>query len=82
MLPFLRKFGKAALAIELSLVGGGYYIFHDINTNKESRKKWDDRPGGRYLIDAFYQVTGDERVIEHRKPPPIIGDGKYSDKEK
>ena len=74
MLPFLRKFGKAALAIELSLVGGGFYIFHDLNTGgSESRKKWDDRPGGRYLIDAFYKVTGDERVIEHRKH---IGDSK------
>jgi len=67
MLPILKKFGKAALAIELTAVGSLYYIFHDINTGgKEARQKWDDRVG-YWLIDAFYKVTGDKRVIEHRR---------------
>ena len=66
MLPFLRRFGKAALAIELSAIGGLYYIFHDINTGgNESRKKWDERLP--FLIDSFHALTGDDRVIEHRK---------------
>ena len=66
MLPFLRRFGKAALAIELSSIGGLYYIFHDINTGgNESRKKWDERLP--FLIDSFHALTGDDRVIEHRK---------------
>ena len=66
MLPFLRRFGKAALAIELSVIGGIYYIFHDINTGGcESRKKWDERMP--FIINAFHALTGDDRVIEHRK---------------
>ena len=66
MLPFLRRFGKAALAIELSVIGGIYYIFHDINTGgRESRKKWDERIP--FIINAFHALTGDDRVIEHRK---------------
>mmetsp|Transcript_7906 Transcript_7906/g.14302 ORF Transcript_7906/g.14302 Transcript_7906/m.14302 type:complete len:84 (-) Transcript_7906:882-1133(-) len=66
MLPFLRRFGKAVLAIELSAVAGLYFVFHDINTGgSEARKKWDER-GAAFLIDAFHKVTGDDRVIEHR----------------
>ena len=65
MLPFLKRFGKVALAIELSALAGLYYIFHDINTGgPKARKKWDERVP--FLIDAFHNVTGDDRVIEHR----------------
>lgn len=65
MLPLLKSFGKAALAIELTAVSGLFYIFHQINTGGiEAREKWDSRLP--FLIDAFYKVTGDERVIEHR----------------
>jgi hypothetical protein len=66
IIPFIKRFGKAAIAIELSAVAGVYYIFHEINTGgPETRKKWDDRLPG--LIDAFHKVTGDDRVIEHRR---------------
>ena len=65
LLPFLKRFGKAAIAIELSAAAGLYYIFHEINTGgPEARLKWDQRVP--FLIDSFYQITGDERVIEHR----------------
>ena len=65
LLPFLKRFGKAAIAIELSAAASLYYIFHEINTGSpETRRKWDQRVP--FLIDAFYQATGDERVIEHR----------------
>lgn len=65
LLPFLRRFGKAALAIELSAVAGLYYVFHDINTGGvEARRKWDERVP--FLIDTFHAATGDDRVIEHR----------------
>ena len=77
MLPILKKFGKAALAIELTTFCGIYYIFHDINTGgQEARQKWDDRVG-YWLIDAFYKVTGDnKRVIEHRENNSDSGDRK------
>ena len=76
MLPILKRFGKAALAIELITFSGIYYIFHDINTGgQEARQKWDDRVG-YWLIDAFYKVTGDKRVIEHRE---ITASGSGSD---
>ena len=65
MLPILKRFGKAALAIELTTCGGIYYIFHDINTGGQEARQKDDRVG-YWLIDAFYKVTGDKRVIEHR----------------
>ncbi len=66
IIPFIKRFGKAAIAIELSAAAGLYYIFHEINTGgPETRKKWDDRLPG--LIDAFHKVTGDDRVIEHRR---------------
>ena len=65
LLPFLKRFGKAALAVELSAAAGLYYVFHEINTGgPETREKWDRRVP--LLIDAFYTATGDERVIEHR----------------
>jgi len=77
MLPILKRFGKAALAIELTAVGSLYFIFHDINTGgQEARQKWDDRVG-YWLIDAFYKVTGDKRVIEHRRE--ITTSGSSSD---
>ena len=61
----LKRFGKAAIAVELTAVGGLFYVFHDINTGgPEARSKWDDRMP--FLIDAFYNMTGDERVIAHR----------------
>lgn len=65
MLQLLKRFGKAALAVELSVLGGLFYVFHDINTSSEARQKWDNRLP--FLIDAFHTVTGDDRVIEHRK---------------
>lgn len=66
MLPFLKRFGKAALAIELSVLGGLYLVFHDINTGgPDARRKWDERVGP-FLVDTFHTVTGDDRVIEHR----------------
>jgi hypothetical protein len=66
IIPFIKRFGKAAIAIELSAAAGLYYIFHEINTGgPETRKKWDERLPG--LIDAFHKVTGDDRVIEHRR---------------
>ena len=66
LLPFLKRFGKAAIAIEVSAVAGLYYIFHEINTGgPEARAKWDDRVP--FLIDAFHKATGDDRVIEHRR---------------
>ncbi len=66
LLPFLKRFGKAAIAIELSAAASLYYIFHEINTGgPETRRKWDQRVP--FLIDAFYTATGDERVIEHRR---------------
>eukprot|EP00984_Skeletonema_dohrnii_P011884 scaffold4768_cov88-Skeletonema_dohrnii-CCMP3373.AAC.2 len=65
LLPFLKRFGKAAIAIELSAAAGLYYIFHKINTGgPEARLKWDQRVP--FLIDTLYSATGDERVIEHR----------------
>ena len=65
LLPFLKRFGKAAIAIELSAAAGLYYIFHEINTGgPEVRARWDKRVP--FLIDAFYKATGDQRVIEHR----------------
>ena len=40
----LKRFGKAAIAVELTAVGGLFYVFHDINTGApEARSKWDDR---------------------------------------
>jgi hypothetical protein len=69
MLPLLKRFGKAALAIELSAAGGLFFIFHEINTGgPEARRKWDNRLP--FLIDAFYKDTGDERVVEHQKVQP------------
>jgi hypothetical protein len=66
IIPFIKRFGKAAIAIELSAAAGLYYIFHEINTGgPETRKKWDERLPG--LIDAFHKVTGGDRVIEHRR---------------
>lgn len=65
MFHILKRFGKAAIAVELTAVGGLFYIFHEINTGgSEARSKWDDRLP--FLIDAFYNMTGDERVIAHR----------------
>jgi len=65
ILPFLKRFGKAALFIEVGIVGGIYYVFHDLNAGgPEARRKWDDR--APWLIDAFHKATGDDRVIEHR----------------
>ena len=65
LLPFLKRFGKAAIAVEVSAVAGLYYIFHDINTGgPQSREKWDRR--APWLIDTFHTVTGDDRVISHR----------------
>jgi len=79
MLPFLRRFGKAALAIELSALGSLYYVFHDINTGgPDARRKWDERVP--FLIDVFYKATGDERVIEHRKRSVGVGEGASSDR--
>lgn len=67
LLPFLKQFGKTALALELTALGSFYYIFHDINTGgNEARIKWEQR-GASFLIDALYKVTGDERVIAHRR---------------
>lgn len=67
LLPFLKRFGKTALALELTALGSFYYIFHDINTGgNEARIKWEQR-GASFLIDALYKVTGDERVIAHRR---------------
>ena len=67
LLPFLKRFGKAAIAVEVSAVAGLYYIFHDINTGgPQSRQKW-DRLAGPWLINAFHTVTGDDRVISHRR---------------
>jgi hypothetical protein len=66
MLPFLRRFGKAVFVIELSALAGFYFVFHDINTGgPEARRRWDER--APFLIDAFHRITGDDRVIEHRK---------------
>ena len=66
MLPLLKRFGKAALAIELSAIAGLYWVFRDINTGgPEARERWDRR--APWIIDAFHTVTGDERVIEHRR---------------
>ena len=66
MLPLLKRLGKKALAIELTAIGSLFYVFHDINTGgPQARQKWDNRLP--FLIDAFYAVTGDERVVEHRK---------------
>jgi len=65
MLPFLKRFGKAALAVELGVLGSLYLVFRDINTGgPDARRKWDAR--APWLIDAFHTVTGDERVVEHR----------------
>eukprot|EP00591_Stephanopyxis_turris_P007561 CAMPEP_0195513382 /NCGR_PEP_ID=MMETSP0794_2-20130614/5047_1 /TAXON_ID=515487 /ORGANISM="Stephanopyxis turris, Strain CCMP 815" /LENGTH=76 /DNA_ID=CAMNT_0040641375 /DNA_START=193 /DNA_END=423 /DNA_ORIENTATION=- len=66
MLPFWKRFGKRFVAVELAALGGMYYIFHDINAGgPEERRKWDSR--APWLIDALYKVTGDERVIDHRR---------------
>ena len=66
LLPFLKRFGKAAIAVEVSAVAGLYYIFHDINTGgPEARERWDKR--APWLINAFHTVTGDDRVISHRR---------------
>jgi hypothetical protein len=66
LLSFLKRFGKTAIAIELSAAAGLYYIFHEINTGgPETRQKWDQRLP--FLIDALYTATGDERVIKHRQ---------------
>ena len=35
MVFFLRRFGKAALVVEVGILGGAYYIFHPINTSAE-----------------------------------------------
>ena len=44
LLSFLKRFGKTAIAIELSAAAGLYYIFHEINTGgPETRQKWDQR---------------------------------------
>mmetsp|Transcript_18516 Transcript_18516/g.40087 ORF Transcript_18516/g.40087 Transcript_18516/m.40087 type:complete len:85 (+) Transcript_18516:93-347(+) len=77
LLPFLRRFGKAALAIELTALGGLYLVFHDINTGgPDARRKWDERVP--FLVDAFHKVTGDDRVIEHRSSGSGGGDGVVS----
>mmetsp|Transcript_20140 Transcript_20140/g.28739 ORF Transcript_20140/g.28739 Transcript_20140/m.28739 type:complete len:81 (-) Transcript_20140:2011-2253(-) len=74
LLPFLKRFGKAAIAIELSAAASLYYIFHQINTGgPETRRKWDQRVP--FLIDAFYKATGDERVIEHRGNSSVVENG-------
>lgn len=66
LLPFLKRFGKAAIAVEVSAVAGLYYIFHDINTGgPEARERWDRH--FPWLINAFHTVTGDDRVISHRR---------------
>ena len=65
MLHLLKRFGKAAIFIELSAATGLIYVFHEINTGgPDARQKWDKRLP--FLIDAFYKITGDERVVEHR----------------
>ena len=77
---FLRRFGKAIIAIELSAVAGLYFVFHDINTGgSDARRKWDERVP--FLIDAFHKVTGDDRVIEHRNSSGG-GEGASSDSKK
>jgi hypothetical protein len=54
VIPFIKRFGKAAIAIELTAAAGLYYIFHEINTGgPETRKKWDERLPG--LFDAFHK---------------------------
>jgi hypothetical protein len=66
LLPFLKRFGKAAIAVEVSAVAGIYYVFHDINTGGPvAREKWDGR--APWIIDVFHSVTGDDRVISHRR---------------
>ena len=78
--PFLKRFGKAVIAIELSALAGLYFVFHDINTGgSDARRKWDERVP--FLIDAFHKVTGDDRVIEHRNSSGG-GEGASSDSKK
>lgn len=60
------KFRNAFIAVELGVVGGAYYVFHSINTSRESRIAWDER--APWLIDAFHAATGSDEVIAHRAP--------------
>ena len=67
MLPFLRRLGKGALALELSAVLGLCAVFHDLNAGgPAARRKWDAR-AGPFLVDAFHAATGDDRVLAHRR---------------
>ena len=67
------KFRNAFIAVELSVVGGAYYVFHSLNTSRESRVAWDER--APWLIDAFHSITGSDEVIAHRHPPDSAAGG-------
>ena len=79
MLPLLRRFGKAALAIEVTAAAGLYLVYRDLNSGgPEARSKWDRRVGP-WLVDAFHAATGDDRVVDHRRPHPNPAFGKGGD---
>ena len=79
MLPLFRRLGKAALAIEATAAAGLYLVYRDLNSGgPEARSKWDRRVGP-WLVDAFHAATGDDRVVDHRRPHPNPAFGKGGD---
>ncbi len=64
-----HRFGYKALIAEGAILGGAYLAFHRLNTSQGARE-WCDLNGAAWLVDAFHQATGDDRVIAHRTLPP------------
>ena len=72
------RLGRAFVCVELSAVGGAFYVFHSINTSESSRRWWDQR--APWLIDAFHTATGNDMVVAHRVPPVACTQGTYDAK--
>jgi hypothetical protein len=48
--------GKGMIAVELAGLGGGFWIFHKINTDVEARRKM--HTVAPFVIEAFAKTAG------------------------
>jgi hypothetical protein len=74
------RFGKAVIAGEVAVLGGTYYIYHQLTTSEEYRRKMERHMP--WFMDVFHQATKDSYRLDtsagdgrgsssnHQSPPP------------
>ena len=58
MMSFLwKRFGRSVLVVEVAALAGGYWVWSELRTNPEARRKMQAR--APFVMTAFNKVHGD-----------------------